>query len=191
MPDETSTSPADTQTPPSEPVSVPASEPTPPPQESEAVSPIPEPAPTETPAPTEAQASVSEPEPLSPETNPADLNGQASETGTDKSVPEPIPEPAPAQQSSSQPQQSSPAPAVPALRGDIAKARAKIQETKHMKLDKIMAKLTEKGRITNDEVEKLLHVSDATATRYLQALEKENKIKQTGVTGKAVFYERI
>ena len=67
-----------------------------------------------------------------------------------------------------------------------------------------MARLTEKettpkssedtasGRgITNDEVEKLLHVSDATATRYLQALEKENKIKQTGVTGKAVFYEKI
>ena len=170
MSDETSTPSADTQAPPSEPVSAPATEPTPPPQES---TPAPEP---ETPAPTEAQASVSESEPLS-----------QGETETGKSVPEPTPEP----QTNPQPQQSSSAPTVPTLHGDIVKARAKIQETKHMKLDKIMAKLTEKGRITNDEVEKLLHVSDATATRYLQALEKENKIKQTGVTGKAVFYERI
>ena len=46
-------------------------------------------------------------------------------------------------------------------------------------------------QVTNDEVEKLLHVSDSTATRYLQALEKENKIKQTGSTGTGVFYEKI
>ena len=129
----------------------------------EAAAPAPEPTPTETPAPTEAQASVSES----------------------------MPEPAPTQQSNPEPQQSSSAPTAPALHGDIVKARAKIQETKHKKLDKIMAKLTEKGKITNDEVEKLLHVSDATATRYLQALEKENKIKQTGSTGTGVFYEKI
>ncbi len=176
MPDEASTPPADTQAPPSEPtpppeqVSESPAEPTPP-QES---TPAPESTPPETPAPTEAQASVSEP----------------------------APEPVPAQQSNPQPQQSNSAPAVPTLsssvqdyggtlHGDIVKARAKIQETKHKKLDKIMARMTEKGKITNDEVEKLLHISDATATRYLQALEKENKIKQTGVTGKAVFYEKI
>ncbi len=173
MPDESSTPPADVQPPPSEPVSAPVIEPTPPPQES---TPAPEPeslsqsetetgkpTPTETPAPTEAQASVSES----------------------------VPEPTPTQQTNPQPQQSSSVPAVPVLHGDIAKARAKIQETKHKKLDKIIAKLSEKGKITNDEVEKLLHVSDATATRYLQALEKENKIKQTGSTGVGVFYEKI
>ena len=42
-----------------------------------------------------------------------------------------------------------------------------------------------------NEVEKFLHVSDATATRYLSQLEKENKIKQVGKTGKAVSYSRI
>ena len=42
--------------------------------------------------------------------------------------------------------------------------------------------------IGDDEVEKLLHVSDATATRYLSELEKEGKIKQVGKTGKAVTY---
>ena len=174
MYDEASTPPADTQAPPSDPVSTPAAEPTPPP---EAAAPAPETTPPETSAPTEAQASVSE------------------------SVPEPVP----AQQSNPQPQQSSSTPIVTALHGDIAKARAKIQETKHKKLDRVMARLTGKAngstrsinsgqasspRVTNDEVEKLLHVSDATATRYLQSLEKESKIKQVGVTGKAVFYEK-
>jgi len=54
-----------------------------------------------------------------------------------------------------------------------------------------MEALNTKGKITNDEVEKLLHVSDATATRYLSALEKEGKIQQVGKTGKAVEYTRI
>jgi len=39
-------------------------------------------------------------------------------------------------------------------------------------------------------VENLLLVSDATATRYLDELEKEGKIKQVGKTGKGVFYEK-
>ena len=46
-------------------------------------------------------------------------------------------------------------------------------------------------QVTNDEVEKFLHVSDATATRYLSQLEKEGKIKQNGKTGKWVSYSRI
>jgi predicted HTH transcriptional regulator len=45
--------------------------------------------------------------------------------------------------------------------------------------------------ITNDEVEKYLHVSDATATRYLSILEKEGKIKQNGKTGKGVLYTKL
>ena len=73
----------------------------------------------------------------------------------------------------------------------LVKARATIQDRKHKKLEKILEFLNTKGKITNDEVEKLLHVSDATATRYLSALEKEGKIKQVGKTGKAVEYTRI
>jgi len=46
-------------------------------------------------------------------------------------------------------------------------------------------------KITNDEVEKFLHVSDATATRYLSQLEKERKIKQNGKTGRGVSYSKI
>jgi len=44
--------------------------------------------------------------------------------------------------------------------------------------------------ITNDAVQNLLGVSDATATRYLDELEKEGKIKQVGRTGQGVFYEK-
>jgi Fic family protein len=54
-----------------------------------------------------------------------------------------------------------------------------------------MALFLKQSKVTNDEVEKLLHVSDATAERYLNTLEKENKIKQTGKTGKSVFYFKI
>jgi len=46
-------------------------------------------------------------------------------------------------------------------------------------------------RITNDDIQKLLGVSDATATRYLEELEKEGKIRQIGITGKGVYYEKI
>ena len=54
-----------------------------------------------------------------------------------------------------------------------------------------MEALNTKNQITNDEVEKLLHVSDATATRYLSVLEKEGKVKQVGKTGIGVVYEKI
>ena len=70
-------------------------------------------------------------------------------------------------------------------------ARNVIQFRKRKKLDKIMALFLKQSKITNDEVEKFLHVSDATATRYLSILEKENKIKQVGKTGKGVSYSRI
>jgi hypothetical protein len=73
----------------------------------------------------------------------------------------------------------------------LVKARSMIQFRKRKKLDKVMTLFLKKSKIINDEVEKLMHVSDATATRYLSQLEKEGKIKQTGKTGKAVFYTKI
>lgn len=73
----------------------------------------------------------------------------------------------------------------------LTKARNAIQFRKRKKLDKIMVLFLQHSKITNDEVEKFLHVSDATATRYLSTLEKENKIKQVGKTGKGVSYSRM
>jgi len=73
----------------------------------------------------------------------------------------------------------------------LIKARNAIQSRKRKKLDKVMTLFLKKQKITNDEVEKFLHVSDATATRYLSQLEKEGKIKQNGKTGKSVFYSKL
>jgi len=73
----------------------------------------------------------------------------------------------------------------------LVKARNMIQFRKRKKLDKVMTLFLKKSKITNDEVEKFMHVSDATATRYLSQLEKEGKIKRTGKTGKSVFYQKV
>jgi hypothetical protein len=73
----------------------------------------------------------------------------------------------------------------------LVKARNVIQFRKRKKLDRIMSLFLKQSKITNDEVEKFLHVSDATATRYLSQLEKEGKIKQHGRTGAGVSYSRI
>ena len=70
-------------------------------------------------------------------------------------------------------------------------ARNAIQFRKRKKLDKVMSLFLQQPKITNDEVEKFFHVSDATATRYLSQLEKEGKIIQSGKTGKGVSYSRI
>mgnify|MGYP001610988372 CR=1 FL=1 len=85
-----------------------------------------------------------------------------------------------------------PAQAPQARRGRdlLTKARETIQNKKQKKLEKILSLFATKDKITNDEVEKLLHVSDATATRYLSALEKQGKIRQVGRTGKAVVYTK-
>lgn len=103
----------------------------------------------------------------------------------------PIPEPLPPSSTSTQPV-SIPMPAQSGIAKDLLnKARSTIQSRKRKKLDKIMEVLNTKPKVTNDEVEKLLHVSDATATRYLSQLEKEGKITQVGKTGKSVSYSRI
>ena len=77
------------------------------------------------------------------------------------------------------------------VREILAKASLAIQNKKRKKLDSILTLFAKRTNITNDEVEKFLHVSDATATRYLSQLEKEGKIKQNGKTGHMVSYSRI
>jgi predicted HTH transcriptional regulator len=50
--------------------------------------------------------------------------------------------------------------------------------------------LNTNGTVTNDQVEKLLLVSDATAERYLAEFEKEGTIVQVGQTGRSVTYRK-
>jgi len=65
---------------------------------------------------------------------------------------------------------------------DIGKKQKQEGKTQILKV------LKEKEKITNNDVEKLLNVSDATATNYLQELEDEGRIKQIGKTGSGVYY---
>ena len=56
---------------------------------------------------------------------------------------------------------------------------------------KILEHLRKEGKIANNDVERIAEVSDSTATRYLQQLEDEGKIRQVGKTGKHTYYEKI
>ena len=53
---------------------------------------------------------------------------------------------------------------------------------------RILEFLRENEKVANNDIEKLLEVSDATATRYMNELEKEQKVRQVGKTGNAVYY---
>lgn len=73
------------------------------------------------------------------------------------------------------------------LGGGISEYNRKIQERKERHKIKIIEILKQKGKITNNEIEKALEVSDATVTRYFDELEKEGKILQKGKI-KGVYY---
>ena len=63
-------------------------------------------------------------------------------------------------------------------------------ERKSKKLEKIMVLAVKKRQITNDDVQKLLRVSDATATRYLKELVRQGRLRQS-IAGRGSFYELI
>ena len=118
---------------------------------------------------------------------------------------EPLAESAKTSEPESKPQTSTPTEATPPVASSFnhmrelqVKEQLAIKNKKRKKLDLLMNLFDKKKngstsspQVTNDEVEKFLHVSDATATRYLSQLEKEGKIKQNGKTGKGVSYSKI
>ncbi|PIR46583.1 MAG: hypothetical protein COV07_03570 [Candidatus Vogelbacteria bacterium CG10_big_fil_rev_8_21_14_0_10_45_14] len=143
--------------------------------------PISEPQPTPTPTPEPVVETPSVPEPvIEPEPT----------TSEPVSIPEPQPAPQPTPPAP-EPQVIATVSLISRARELLVKARETIQFRKRKKLEKIMSLFLKKQTITNDDVEKLLHISDATATRYLEQLEKEGKIKQNGVTGAGVSYSRM
>ncbi len=84
--------------------------------------------------------------------------------------------------------QENPAPA--GLSSLLQKAKEKIQFRKRAKLEKIMAaaSASSQGKITNNDVQKLLRCSDATATRYLSELVKQGRLRRVGPANNA-FYQ--
>lgn len=99
-------------------------------------------------------------------------------------APEPVieppqPEEAPVVESPKEvppPTQVSHAPTILTIKDRAYAAFEKIRFNKRRKLDKIVALAKEKGRIKNDDVEKLLRVSDSTAARYLKQLVLEARL---------------
>ena len=65
---------------------------------------------------------------------------------------------------------------VSLLQASVEKRRANKREG----LEKIIALAEHKGSIKNNDVELLLHVSDATATRYLEELVKSDLLESVG-----------
>lgn len=69
-----------------------------------------------------------------------------------------------------------------------AKAHKVIEERITKRKDRILAQAREHERITNDDVEDMFCISDATARNYLNELEEEGKLTQHGATGRGVYY---
>lgn len=65
---------------------------------------------------------------------------------------------------------------------------AKQMEQKAENKQKILAFVQTHEKIQNNDVEKLTGVSNATAERYLDEIEKEGKLTQHGTIGQNVFY---
>jgi len=61
---------------------------------------------------------------------------------------------------------------------------AKKQENK----EAIVQYMREHGKIANNDAERLLKVSDATATNYMEELEQEGIVEQMG-QGRSVYYQ--
>lgn len=140
-----------------------------------AVEAVPEPPP---PLPIQEEAVVSAPDPIAEVANeqtiPPSSNAPALESPAQAGASQPVP----------------PLASSSFIKDLLIKAREKIQFRKRRKLDKIMDLASKQASVANDDVERLLRISDKTATRYLVALVKERKLRQIGV-GRAIRYEKI
>ena len=62
------------------------------------------------------------------------------------------------------------------------------EREKQENMEKLKDFIKNKEKITNNDVENFLNVSNATAERYLDELEKEGFLEQVGETGQNVYY---
>ena len=73
----------------------------------------------------------------------------------------------------------------------LAEYNQKLQDRKEQAKQKILELFKIKSKIKNHDVVKALDISRASAERYLDELEKENRLKQAGKVGKYVYYSKI
>lgn len=76
---------------------------------------------------------------------------------------------------------------------DVALGKSLVEKQAREKAankQKILQMLETQQSIANDDIQAALGISDATATRYLEELEKEGHVRQVGRTGRTVRYEK-
>lgn len=129
-----------------------------------------------TPIPVESQnGAVNEPEikPVEPTKEPQ------SEAVSTSSMPL-VSAPAPQTSVTPQPQSLAQQDQAGFIRALLVKAQAKIQFNKQKKLDKIVQFAQKKKIVANEDIQKLLHVSSASATRYLVKLVGQGHLARAG-----------
>jgi predicted HTH transcriptional regulator len=131
---------------------------------------------TEAPAETPQIEQETPKEETPPETQP-EVEGPKVET---QEIPQEAPPAAPVTQPSPKPEPSR-------FRQLWQRFLESLKGRKTKRLERILQLVREKGEITNDDVEKLLHVSDKTATRYLNELVREGKLKRLGSPSHAKY----
>src|SRR3989344_1188766 len=72
----------------------------------------------------------------------------------------------------------------------LDKANLAIKTRNTKRLEKLTIFFDTNPRVTNNMVEKLLKVSDSTATNYLKKLKNQGKIIQHGTHGSGIFYTK-
>lgn len=70
-------------------------------------------------------------------------------------------------------------------RGAVARREAE----RDANVEKLKNHLRGRETVTNDEIEQFLGVSDSTATRYMDELEKRGFVEQVGNEGRHVYYK--
>jgi len=75
--------------------------------------------------------------------------------------------------------------------GGINELNQKRGEAKEVHLSQVMELVREKGDVRNDDVEKILEVSNTTAQRYLDELEEKGHLEQIGHIGRGVYYKEV
>lgn len=64
-------------------------------------------------------------------------------------------------------------------------------QEKALHLEKIKEFMQDKDKVANKDIAEMLGISEATAVRYFDELEKTGFLKQVGKTGKYVFYSKV
>jgi hypothetical protein len=127
------------------------------------------------------ESPINAPTPVPVEDQNQGVNQPESEV-PEASILESVQASAPALQTSpaSQPQSLAQQDQTGFIRALLAKAQAKIQFNKQKKLDKIIPYAQKKKIIANEDIQKLIHVSSATATRYLVKLVQQGRLARIG-----------